>query len=419
MIISRRISALSCALLISLSSACGSSDSGGGRAATDSTEADAGPDEGDGSSTSTTSAIQSTEAVPARPSTGCATGDGPSSTEAGTGDAEAETEGDTAGGLELGETTDEVLHVGDLDRTWRQFVPDSYDGLTPLPVVIQIHGLSQPHTTLDGITGYEKLAATEGFILLTPSGRTDPLPFWAATTSPDNPDLAFLNSMLDAVEEGLCVDEARIYSTGISNGGLMSFVLACTMSDRIAAIAPVSGVVVPGDCNPGRAVPTIAFYGDADTVLPFEGGLGGVLTNGGLLDRSKSTGEEGTTAPDNEEEPESPDSPGESVPGQSARGESIPDRVAKWAAILGCPDEPTVERVSEEVRRESWSGCDENSEIDFYVVEGGGHSWPGSEMMISLEAKGGNARIALMGHTTAEISATELAWQFFRSHAID
>jgi polyhydroxybutyrate depolymerase len=358
--------------------ACGASDDAGQAAPTTTAP------QADDATTSTTVAPRPTTGdAPARPSAGCDAG--------------------PAAEVALGETTDEVIDVDGLERTWRQHVPASYDGTTPMPVVIQLHGLTQPHTTVEVMAGFEALGEEEGFIVLTPAGRVAPVPLWAATTSPDNPDLAFFPAMLDAVSASLCVDEARVYSSGISNGGLMSFALACALSDRLAAVAPVAGVVLPEPCDLSRPVPIVAFYGDADAVLPFNGRLGEALGNVpgvGSGDAPATTAAPGPTLPS------------EPIP-------TIPDKIAAWAAHLACEEEPTVERVADEVRLESWTDCDGDAELRFYVVEGGGHTWPGSASLVAAQSSNdGDARVSIMGHTTDQIVATELAWEFFTQHAL-
>jgi polyhydroxybutyrate depolymerase len=85
-------------------------------------------------------------------------------------------------------------------------------------------------------------------------------------------DVAFTRGMLDRLEADLCVDPRRVFATGMSNGGFMSHRLACEMSDRIAAVAPVSGVNTLATCTPTRAVSVLDFHGTADPTVPYAGG---------------------------------------------------------------------------------------------------------------------------------------------------
>jgi polyhydroxybutyrate depolymerase len=159
----------------------------------------------------------------------------------------------------------------------------------------------------------------------------------------------------------LSIDPGRIYVTGISNGAQMTNRLGCESSDLIAAIAPVSGGYSGAEeCRPGRPVPVVAFHGTADHLIPYEG-------KGQLL---------------------------------------LPARewAAAWAARNGCNSKPTVTFQHGQVSGETWGGCRQGAEVVFYTVEGGGHSWPGSDMVPQL------------GITTKDINATDVIWEFFVAH---
>jgi polyhydroxybutyrate depolymerase len=121
-------------------------------------------------------------------------------------------------------------------------------------VVINLHGLTSNIDQQIVITGFEQLAEQEKFVVLTPQALGTPTQ-WTPANTADNADVAFIGSMLDELAATTCVDVARVYSTGISDGGIMSAVLACRMSDRIAAVGLVSGITHPAVC----AVPTGLF----------------------------------------------------------------------------------------------------------------------------------------------------------------
>ncbi|MGZ4730162.1 MAG: alpha/beta hydrolase family esterase, partial [Acidimicrobiales bacterium] len=174
--------------------------------------------------------------------------------------------------LPAGATT-EHLQVGADARIYRRFIPPALTPGKPVPVVINIHGLS---SNIDGevaATRFEDLAATEGFIVLTPQGL-GPVPHWEGANDPSNTDLPFFGAMLDKVESDACVDIARVYSTGISNGGIMSSILACQMGNRIAAVGLVSGIRTQEGCASDKATPAMVFWGRQDVILPFFGGVG-------------------------------------------------------------------------------------------------------------------------------------------------
>src|ERR1019366_7076467 len=103
---------------------------------------------------------------------------------------------------------------------------------------------------------------------------------WDTTTQgPGNADLAFVDAMLQQVESSLCIDTSRVYASGFSDGSFMVSLVACTMSNRFAAIAAVSGLELPSPCPTTRRVPIITFHGTADPILFFNGGVGTATLN--------------------------------------------------------------------------------------------------------------------------------------------
>jgi polyhydroxybutyrate depolymerase len=142
-------------------------------------------------------------------------------------------------------------------------VPAKYDGHTPIPVVFALHPLSVSYTAAPFIAGLSDMAPKYTFISVAPSGRVTPTPFWDAAPMAHNEDVRFLGDVLDWLEGHLYVDTTRVYSLGTSNGAQMSSALACQMSNRITAVAPVAGAEFYSSCR-GRPVPAIAFHGTKD-----------------------------------------------------------------------------------------------------------------------------------------------------------
>ncbi len=161
------------------------------------------------------------------------------------------------------------------------------------------------------------------------------------------------------MEKELSIDPARIYATGISNGGGMANRLACDMADIVAAIAPVSGAYLSWqDCSPSRPVPVVAFHGTADQIVPYDG--------------------LGRTMP------------------------PIRGWAAAWAGRNDCSTTPTVTLQNGEVMGETWGDC--SAEVVLYTIEGRGHSWPGSGLVPGLDV------------ATRDIVATDVIWEFFAAH---
>ncbi|WP_205709672.1 PHB depolymerase family esterase [Kineococcus siccus] len=262
-----------------------------------------------------------------------------------------------------------------------------------VPLVLDLHGSSANGVVQAGISRFGDIAAREGFIVANPSGaiplapQDPPAPdgSWAwnvpgvPTTAGAFPpagardDVAFLTAVIDQVDAAGCVDDDRVYATGYSGGGRMASTLACRLSDRIAAVAPVAGLragrpapadtTVPEvqDCTPEDPVAVVTFHGDADPVNPYQG-------NGDLR-----------------------------------WGYSAPVAVQSWARIDDCRVGPVRRTVSEHVAAFTYSGCAAGADVEFYSIAQGGHTWPGS-------TQGGPPEV------TQEIDASELAWQFFADH---
>ena len=283
------------------------------------------------------------------------------------------------------------MRVGDTHRWWDLHVPSTHDGSSPVPLVLLFHGFPESPGHVESQTGFGRYGAQEGFIVVAPAGRGQ-LPHWMEDDFGDgffdatggNPDVIFIEALLDRLGEELCLDLARVYATGFSNGAMATSVLACALEDRIAAAAPVGGLVDFGaGCVQDRPVPLLAFHGTGEELVLYEGGFGPwVLTQEveGVLWRDLPF----------------MDDPAIFVP--------IPDRAAGFAVRNGCEPGPTSEFIAKDVEILTWS-CAEGTEVALVASHGDGHSWPGSAYTAADGQK-----------TTMEIDATELIWDFFEQH---
>jgi polyhydroxybutyrate depolymerase len=216
----------------------------------------------------------------------------------------------------------------------------------------------------------------EGFLVVYPNGtgRLDEfLLTWNAGTccgyalEHNIDDVGFIRTLLERLEQQVRIDPSRIYVTGISNGGMMTYRLACDLADTVAAIAPVAAALNEEDCSPSRPVSVIIFHGTADEHVPYNGGIG-----------------------------------------SKARDERVdkPVRyaVSFWVNRNRCSPNPVVEEFGS-IRKETYGGGIDGTEVVLYTILGGGHAWPGGE-------KG----YRWGDEPTKEISATDLMWEFFASH---
>ena len=261
------------------------------------------------------------------------------------------------------------------NRKYLLHVPKSYSPANPISLVISLHGFIETPAHQMKVSHWNDLADEYGFIVVYPMGTGFPLrwgtPSWAGDGGQALRDIKFISDMIDKIEGEYNIDKTRIYANGLSNGGGMSFLLACKLSDRIAAIGGVAGAYsTPFDeCNPSRPVPVIAFHGDADPIVPYQGG---------------------TRRP-----------PGFSLP-------AVSDWIAGWAKHNRCDTSPVELPASGKVSGIRYTNCAQNADVDFYTVHGGGHSWPGGKGLPRL----------IVGHTTQDIDATQVMWDFFQAHPL-
>jgi len=278
------------------------------------------------------------------------------------------------------------MQVGGRERFFILTTPPAHDGKTPIPLVVDFHGLSEGAQVHTAMSNYTPLAQSEGFAVAFPNGSGQPVR-WDTNPSPDNQDLAFVDAMLAQLENTLCIDTSRVYATGLSYGAIMTSFLTCQRSGTFAAVAPVAGLMAPEPCEQSRKVPILAFHGTADPILAFNGGGGNIP---GIS-------------------PAQPGATTTTVPNANLDGPGFPANAKTWAERYGCDPKPTDNKVSEHVLRRVYT-CPKDAEVEFVAIIGGGHAWPGSEFSKAI----GN----IVGETTTEIDATKESWKFFQQHQL-
>jgi polyhydroxybutyrate depolymerase len=247
------------------------------------------------------------------------------------------------------------------------------------PLVLALHGRQGQGKNQAQLTGFDAVADAGGFIVVYPDGVERSWADGRGTTPADEQnvdDVGFLTALVDHFIGKFAADRRRVYAAGMSNGAMMSYRLACERADRFAAIAPVAaqmGQRLAERCAPSRPVSVISFVGTADPLVPFEGG--------------EVSGDRGPV-----------------ISAAASRG--------KWAVFNGCEQGPAVTQEPDRaptdetrVRREVHGSCREGSEVVFYVVEGGGHAWPGGTRYL---------REWIIGRTSRDIDASRTAWEFFQ-----
>jgi polyhydroxybutyrate depolymerase len=257
------------------------------------------------------------------------------------------------------------------ERTYQLYVPPGYTGRSGVPVVFNFHGFGSNAAQQMTYGDFKPLADRHDFLIVAPDGQGDTGGrHFNLTGEPGlQNDLLMVSAALADVEAKLCVDTARVYSTGMSQGGAMTSLLACIAPDTFAAFAPVAVILHYSSCAGTHAVAITGFMGTADPIVPFDGGQ--VACCGGPV-----------------------------LP-------AAPAAMAGWAEHDHCDKEFTDTRLGSEVRRRTWSGCDPGSEAVFYIIDGGGHTWPGA------------ISIGRLGLTTEQVDASNVIWDFFSKHRLE
>jgi polyhydroxybutyrate depolymerase len=272
------------------------------------------------------------------------------------------------------ELIEQTITSGDVNRIYYLYIPASYDPQTPAPLVLAFHGFAQGALGLAGYSGWEAVAEEHGFVLVYPQGN-GAIPRWESGLFVNIPqvvdDVAFVSDMITTISETLCIDTTRVYANGLSNGGGMSYRLACELSDQITAIGGVAGAYTEfGGCTPNRPVPIILFHGDKDSIVPYMG------NNEGSFIFS-----------------------------------SIADFALSWAERNGCDLTAQVLDPIGDVSGVQYTTCDDNADVVFYTVAGGGHTWPGAILTRFTDQFG--------GYVTQDMSASETMWEFFARYQLD
>lgn len=253
-------------------------------------------------------------------------------------------------------------------RDYVLYVPRTYDRSRPAPLVISMHGAALWGAAQRDISGWNRVAEREGFIVVYPSGegggteRT-----WGVERGEKlGRDVRFIGDLIDTIAASYHIDRARVYADGLSNGGGMAFVLSCTMPTRIAAVGLVSSAqTLPWDwCTDRHPVPMIAIHGTADSVVPYRGGRTWVSPR--------------------------------PFP-------SMVQWTENWARRNRCAA-ATDSAIAADVVRRTYSGC--AADVVLYTVNGGGHTWPGSSDVLPEW---------FVGRTTHNIDAAETLWAFFKA----
>ncbi len=263
-------------------------------------------------------------------------------------------------------------------RTCLVHLPPSYDRAKSRPVVLVFHGGGGHGEQMAQMTGFSEKADREGFIVVYPNGsgrwqnrfltwNTGNCCAYAYENRID--DTGFIRTLIGQLKKDFAIDPRRIYVTGLSNGGMMSYRLACELSDLIAAAGPVAGAQNL-ECKPSRPVSLVALHGTADLHVRYNGGppLRMADARNPRVDRPVS------------------------------------EAVAFWVRHNGCREKPETQRKGK-VLIETYGDCAAGTAVTLYTLNDEGHTWPG-----------GTKGAFWADEPSREISATDVIWEFFEAH---
>jgi polyhydroxybutyrate depolymerase len=274
--------------------------------------------------------------------------------------------------LYAGITLNNSFTYGGLSRSYRIYIPDTYNANGPnVPLILNLHGYTQTATLQQDYSNFMPIADTAGFLMVLPQGTNDNQgqPFWNAFLNPllvD--DLGFISALIDTIKANYRIDSDRVYATGLSNGGFMSHVLACKLSNKIAAIASVAGTFYSAQYpyNPNRAIPVMHVHGTADPTVPYYGGNGMI---------------------------------------------SVDTTIAFWVRENKCNTSPVYNAIPN-INTLDGSSADHyvyknglnGTSVELYKINSGAHTWPGSPYTV--------------GTTNQDINASKEMWRFFRQYTL-
>lgn len=267
------------------------------------------------------------------------------------------------------ETVTGTLLHDNISRAYRLRLPKNFSITESIPLVFNFHGYGSNASQQEFYSNMNPLANAERFAVCYPDGIQSAWNVgWDFGSMAD--DVGFVSALIDTLVQKYNFNARKVYACGMSNGGYLSYFLACRLPNKIAAVASVTGSMVPvvlPTCEPGRSIPVLEFHGTADDVVPYQGA-------------------QGLAAP-------------------------IDSVIAFWARNNQCPQSPDFELLpninttdGSTVEKYTFAPCDENRKVILYKILGGGHTWPGALLQI--------------GVTNRDIQANVEIWNFFKNYTL-
>lgn len=272
-----------------------------------------------------------------------------------------------------GATVVDSIQSGGLWRKYRLYVPAIYSSTIATPLVFNFHGLGSNALQQQVYGNFMPIADTANFLIVHPEGSLQfGTQFWNVGVFSTPNDIAFVKDLLDSLKAIYTIDEDAVYTTGMSNGGIMSYYLTCNAPNIFAAMASVAGTNLRiwfNTCLPALPVPVMEIHGTNDATVPYEG------ANSALY--------------------------GSFIP--------IDSVMLKWRAINQCNAQPQITNLPDVSSLDGcvavhykWTQGLDNSSVELYKITGGGHTWPGAPPFFA--------------QTNQDFSASVEIWRFFRQY---
>lgn len=262
------------------------------------------------------------------------------------------------------------VRIGGTKRSFRLHVPKKLPAAEKLPLIVVLHGAIGTGWTGEWDSRMSEQSEKDKFIVAYPNGYTRT---WNAggccglARRWEIDDVAFVRAMIEKIKTELPVDSDRVFVTGISNGGMMTFRIGRELSDIVAAIAPIQGCMYPSKADMDSPISVVMFHGTKDSIIRYDGGTGSKF-------------------------------------GYKVTSQSVADTIKYWVTHNGCKQEPLTETKGNIVK-DLYTGGKNGTEVCLYTLKGGGHYWPGGR------------RCTIFGDKpTKEFSATEAMVKFFKEH---
>jgi polyhydroxybutyrate depolymerase len=277
------------------------------------------------------------------------------------------------------------LISGGARRVYGLYVPQGIDLERPLSLVISLAGFGMNPAFQRYVSRWDELADRSRFLVAYPQGCGFPLRFNAGPVYnlPVADDVQLIHDLIVEIGRFFEVDRQRIYVNGMSAGAHMTERIACELADEVAAVGMAAGcyLELPGGCQPRRAMPLIAFQGTVDPTGAYRGRRERSKVLLGLM---KLVG---------------------LAPGSVVEIPAFEDWAAVWAERNGCDLAAAQWEVEGEARCLRYPDRVNHGDVEIYVIEGGGHTWPGGSP-------------TFIGKTSRAINASHKMWAFFESHPL-